>query len=265
MADPLYLFCVAKAEALLKAGSVATDDRNPLLLHRAGDEMAILSTEFARQFCGPRAEQRLEDPHWVAERAVRHEQVVERVMRVSPVLPARLGTLFSSRALLDQFLGRHRKAIAGFLDRVAGKQEWGVRALLDRAAARKRLLARIAGGEQRDSSSPGTSYMERRRALGSVEENLRQRLAEVCDAVAGELVRCAADFRQRPLAPLSPAGETREEVLNLAFLVALDHLGKFRARVERASSDHAAEGVVFKLSGPWPPYSFCPSLGTARR
>ncbi len=48
--------------------------------------------------------------------------------------------------------------------------------------------------------------------------------------------------------------------MNLAFLVPRDNLAAFRACLERATDEHRAAGLELEMSGPWPPYSFCPDL-----
>jgi gas vesicle protein GvpL/GvpF len=48
--------------------------------------------------------------------------------------------------------------------------------------------------------------------------------------------------------------------LNMAFLVARHGLCAFRERVERASRSLEGTGLDLQITGPWPPYSFCPAL-----
>ncbi len=258
----VYLFCLCKAEPRLAARSAAIDGQNPLLLHGFGDTLAVLSLLFARAFRGPGAEQRMQDPRWVTEQALRHERVVEGVMRYSPVLPARFGTLFSSPAKLDQFLKKHSETIRDFLEEVSDKQEWAVKALLDRPKAREWLLARLHTDDiKQNGSSVGTRYMREQRARGAVDTRLGQWLSAIRQEMVRRLRLCSAEFRERPVSALSTATERLEPVLNLAFLVPVARLGEFRARVEHVNSDHAREGLMIRLSGPWPPYSFSPTLG----
>ena len=50
----------------------------------------------------------------------------------------------------------------------------------------------------------------------------------------------------------------REMVLNWALLLPAAKVNDFRARVGRANAEHQLDGLGFEVSGPWPPYSFCP-------
>ena len=116
-------------------------------------------------FSGPEAEERLRDLTWIGPRAIRHQEVVAGLMRHSPVLPARFGTIFASLANLEKMLQRHHDSIDGFLKRITGQEEWAVKGLLDRQGAQEKLfslnLAREA--ESLEALPPGKRYFEERR------------------------------------------------------------------------------------------------------
>jgi hypothetical protein len=59
---------------------------------------------------------------------------------------------------------------------------------------------------------------------------------------------------------LSLDSEAMEMVLNWAFWTAREDADDFRARVDRANEQNDRQGLLLQLSGPWPPYSFLPSL-----
>ena len=68
------------------------DGHHPLSVFRRFQNLcAVLSEVRLEDFCGGAAELRMRDLAWVGPRALRHEAVVEEVMRHSPVLPARFG------------------------------------------------------------------------------------------------------------------------------------------------------------------------------
>ena len=83
----------------------------------------------------------------------------------------------------------------------------------------------------------------------------REEMAEV----AGQLREHAVEFRERAVAP-AVSDKEGVPILNWAFLVPCESVGDFRATVQRITATHAEHGVVLDCSGPWPSYSFCPSL-----
>jgi CheY-like chemotaxis protein len=68
----------------------------------------------------------------------------------------------------------------------------------------------------------------------------------------------ASASRQRGVT--AQAAAEPQPLLNLAFLVHRESVADFRRCVERAGVQHQAAALQLALSGPWPPYSFCPAL-----
>ena len=257
--EALYLYCLARG-----AGRPpAIDDRGvggrSLDLIPFRDVLAVVSTVSVDDFCGPAAEARMRDLAWVAPRACRHETVVEAVMRVSPVMPARFGTLFSSRQRLVAWLAIHYVAISRALDRLGAHEEWAVKGRLNRRAAEAPLLA-VALARRAGPATPGARYLEERRIRASIGQELNAWLQTLCERVVGQLREHAVEFRERAIGP-KVADEEGIPILNVAFLVPCGSVGDFRACVQRITTTHAEHGLVLDSSGPWPSYSFCPSLG----
>jgi hypothetical protein len=50
-------------------------------------------------------------------------------------------------------------------------------------------------------------------------------------------------------------------MLNYAFLLVRQRIADFRSQVKNAGTKCADEGLMVELSGPWPPYNFCPFFG----
>ena len=196
----------------------------------------------------------------MCERAVQHQRVVEQVCRQAPVLPARLGTLFSTPAVLAQFVDVNQETIVGFLESVRDHEEWGIKAHLERTKAKRWLAAGIAKTTDPDMLSPGLRYIREKRAEAAAEVQVHRWLANYCDIVAREIHEYVGGLRQRKIVDERAAGDSHETVLNLALLVRRDRLQDLLARVHEINADCAASGLSFALSGPWPPYSFCPSL-----
>jgi hypothetical protein len=259
----LYVFCFAQSELVGEfEGSSAEGCGALSLFHPFPDVCAVVSETPEEDFCGPGAEARMRDLAWVGPRALRHEAVVERVMRYSPVLPVRFGTLFSSQESLAEFLALHQKTIAGFLEQVTGQDEWSVKGLLDRRRAAANLLSTslASGQEQLATLSPGKRYFEEQRMRAATERELSLWLKETCRQVASSLMSQASNFCECPVVLHETAEVGVEQVLNWAFLLPRSATRAFRAQISEVNAHHAQHGLAFELSGPWPPYRFVPPL-----
>lgn len=245
--------------AQLEGGGIA--EEHPPFLWRRGEAAAILSLVSEEEFCGPKAESDLQDLAWVAPRACRHEAVLERVMQCSAVLPVRFGSLFSSLEALGRFMERHRAPITQFLERVADQQEWAVKGLLDRPRAEAGLCReKLAREGTARALSPGLAYLQEQKLRLRARQELDERLAGACHALEEQLAPLASETRARQVPATQLTGTDQETVANWAFLVPPRAVAEFQSRIERVNASPALPGLAFGLSGPWPPYSFCPAL-----
>lgn len=264
MSQGLYLFCLARFSRLppLPLEGRGLDGQSRLQVDSFRDLAAIWSPVPVEDFCGPEAEARLGDLAWIGPRVIRHQAVVAGVMRHSPVLPARFGTIFASSANLAGVLERHHDTIAGFLERLADQEEWALKGLLDRAGAKEKLfslqLAREA--ERLETLAPGKRYFQEQRLRAVCDQELQRWLQKVCRELWTELGDYAAAVRQRRLLSREATGSDKAMVLNWAFLVPARAVPGFRTRIQDANARCADRGLVLECTGPWPPYSFTPAL-----
>jgi hypothetical protein len=237
------------------------DETHPPFFWRNGSVAAVLSQVSRSEFCGPVGEKNLQDLAWLAGRACRHQAVIEQIMRLGPVLPARFATLLSSPTSLECFLAKHEASIARFLERVGSQQEWGVKGFFDPGRAEADWLAcRRSEKPGPPASSPGMAYLQEENLRMQAKQALDDRLAEACDGLFNELSPLASEMVPgRFLGRLIP--ETAPQmVLNWALLLPAAAVPVFRERVQLANTRQNPAGMAFEVSGPWPPYSFCPVL-----
>jgi hypothetical protein len=238
---------------------------NEILVTKDFSDVAAVVCEVpAEDFAGSSAEARLQDLEWVGPRAVRHEQVIEEIMRHSPVLPARFGSLFSSAESLGSLVQSNIATINRFLDHVASKQEWSVKGSLSKTKALEAIFREKleAVSESLSALSPGIRYVKERQIRSEAEKELAVWMKRACNGVADELRNLSALSRQRKIVNLSKAETDKQTVVNWAFLVGHSLVADFLDGIERANARFNAKGLFFECSGPWPPYSFCPPLPT---
>ena len=264
--DVLYIFCFARSSDVLDVQGSGVDGHHPLwVFHHSPELCAVLSQVAAEEFCGPAAERQMQELSWVGPRAFRHEAVIEEVMAQSPVLPVRFGTLFSSLAALTEFMDTHRETIVAFLLRVTGHGEWSVKGLLNRKLAQQRVLSSCLSAQQeRLSAMPeGMRYFVEQSIRNNAQKELSCWLEQTARRVARDLAGQALEFRQCNVVSREGTENGVEEVLNWAFLLPSSAITAFQQRLDRANLDWGQSGLLFELSGPWPPFRFVPALSVA--
>jgi len=235
-------------------------EQHPPFFWRYGEVAVVLSLVSQAEFCGPAGEKNLADLEWLAPRAHQHQAVLEQVMHRGSVWPARFGTLFSSLSSLGDFLKKHEVAIAPFLERVNRQEEWAVKGFLNQERAEAELSVRLRAPLDLSPVSPGLAYIQEQRLRSKVKQELENQLAVGCNGLLNELNPLASEVCQRRMLSRETTGAEGEMVVNWAFLLPPPAVDDFRAQIARANDEENLRGLSFELSGPWPPYSFCPAL-----
>lgn len=236
------------------------DDELLRIDYRDGAIAALATLVSLDDYCGAAAEANLANLDWLAPRTVRHAEVLRRAMRASAVFPMPFGTLFSHLESLTAFMAANEAVIARFLAEVSGHEEWGLK-------AKARLddhvtLEAIASASWPDWSAltPGVRYLRLRRDRLSLIDLARERAAAIVADLVAELALPSAEVRT--LAPRGGADESgAEPIASYALLVPTSEAENLNERARTLAATAAAQGVELLLSGPWPPFSFRPSLG----
>jgi hypothetical protein len=244
---------------------VGVDGEHPVFMRACWGCVAVVSELGREDFSGSAAESRMADLAWLAPRACRHEAVIEDIMRQTPVLPARLATLFTSIDSLDQFVLDHRPAIADFFSRLGDKQEWAVKGMLSRAETQVQAGLPHSLAAEEPAPLAGARYLQQKRIKAQSERDLTSHLRDFCRQAAATLAARPETFRERKIVGAGAPRAEAEVVLNWAFLLSPSALGEFREHLERLNSDEAFPGLTLTHTGPWPPYSFVPHLSAGEK
>src|SRR6266850_7083205 len=132
-----YVYCIGETVAtrriFAKSLPSAIEDEAGLELI-AVDELAAVISRVPLAIYGEESlTQHLTDPAWTAERAMRHQQVVEHFARRASVIPLRFGTIYLERTGIERMLAERRPALSAIIERLHEREEWGVNVYCDSA------------------------------------------------------------------------------------------------------------------------------------
>ncbi|HSM84965.1 MAG TPA: GvpL/GvpF family gas vesicle protein [Candidatus Limnocylindrales bacterium] len=180
----------------------------------------------------------MENLEWLALHGVRHQQVVGEVAKRETVIPARFGTLFSSReALLKNVEGR-KAALQKVVSRIADADEWGVKVFAEQQPA----------PEAASRARSGREYLQQK---ASRLKKRPERDDSELDGLFTALKKVSADS-----APTGKVSGAQPDLLwQATFLVRRSR----RRQWEKALAEFVERwsGVRrIEVNGPWPPYSF---------
>jgi hypothetical protein len=262
----LYLYGFARWTEVAELPELPGVNGQARVVCRRDREIAALVSEVPLvEFTGPDAEAHLSDINWVGPRAIRHEAILEEIMRRAAVFPAHFGILFSSEERLLEVMARHHDEIVSFLDRIAGQEEWAVKGYLDRPKATEAVTAEaIAADEAALPLSPGKRFLLRQRALSQTADKVADLTETARARLRRELEADAASLVERSPSAI-PAEGRKEMVLNFAILVPHAEVPAALDVVEKMNAEWEPRGLTVACTGPMPPFSFTPVLDEEER
>jgi hypothetical protein len=259
----VYLYCFTRCGAVREIKAAGVDERGTVTTLETDAVAAVFSTVSLCEFAGDDAPSKTQDLQWIIPRACRHERVIEEVMRTAPVFPVRFGTVFSSDRVLKKFLAEKSAEVARILDWLSDKEEWAVKGFVDLDRAKQWLMASdpvLAEHRRRLPDAPGARYFQQKRLDAKTEEAVRLWRRGVVSQVQALLAPHAVDACPLRPQPRNLTGRDAEMIFNAAYLMLRSDIDTFREQVARVGATYAEQGLTLEVSGPWPPYNFCPPL-----
>lgn len=239
----VYVYCVVPGErwqndeADLNVHGIGNRGDRVRVVH-AGDVAALVSDAPRRRYAISR------------ENLLAHEQVIERALATSDVLPMQFGRIaVSDQEVKEALLGTQRHYLRELLELVRGKVELSLKVLWQPS----QLFAEIAAEDAdirllRDTLAAGASLSQRLMLGEMVEHAILSKQEREAHRLAKALWPHAADTRLNPARPTTM-------VLNAAFLVNRASLDEFDEVVSRLEAEDANR-LIYRYVGPLPPYSF---------
>lgn len=214
------------------------------------------------EFEGASGQRNLADLNWLTPRVLAHESVVSKLSEHYPFYPARFGCLFSSLELLMQYAAIHRTTLKAFFAAADGRQEWGVKFTVDlELAAQSAATQELAA---QGSQGAGLNYLKLKQLQRAMRGSVLEQLHHTCDERIQTLRSLTEHVAIRPQRSL--AQPDRETLLaNIALWLIPSQTNELLALCNQWNQvSSGASLIAATTTGPWPAYSFCPSLNEAQ-
>ncbi|HEX5719056.1 MAG TPA: GvpL/GvpF family gas vesicle protein [Thermoanaerobaculia bacterium] len=234
-----YVYCIIQTAEPLRFGRIGI-----------GSEPADVHTVSYKDIAAVVSDTPLEVYDPTRENVLAHERVNEAVMRSYTVLPMSFSTVFKTREDIVELLRTAYDAFHDVLTKMQDKLEFGLKVLwepelvireIEKDDDNLRLL------RQQISHQKGSTYFARMQYGRLVDSLLAERsetlVAEIFSALGAVSVASRAN---------KPIGD--KMILNAAFLVSRDRESDFDSKVKEIDAKY--ENLMFKYTGPWPPYNF---------
>jgi hypothetical protein len=234
-----YVYCIIQTGEPCRFGPVGI-----------GSEPAEVHTVNYREIAAVVSDTPLEVYDPTRENVLAHERVNEVVMRDYTVIPMSFSTVFKTSEDIVELLRSAYDAFRDVLVKMQDKLEFGLKVLwepetiireIEKDDENLRLL------RQEISHQKGSTYFARMQYGRLVDSLLQDRSEKLVSEIIGTLSGvCVASRTNKPIGD--------KMILNGAFLVARDREPDFDAAVKEIDARY--ENLIFKYTGPWPPYNF---------
>lgn len=259
-----YIYCFSLATepfSLQEKGMEGENNVFPLSYH---DLSALVSHVPLSIYSEQALNENLQNLEWLSLRVKRHEQLVRAAMQFGPVIPVRFCTLYKSRARILTVLRNHDEHFRAFLDFVRDKEEWGVKIYIADGVG-KNLLQKASPAlqtldERVSSASAGEKYFLRKKREQLLREEVEQHIEALTSAIYDQLSSWSVADRRNHALDRLVTGRDEDMIFNAAFLLDKKNVGNVVEWLNRLATEYESRGLFFEMSGPWPPYNFCPCI-----
>lgn len=263
MSSAIYVFGFIPKGALPREVEIhGLEPGQAVIQEEFSDISVVVSYVPLSDFVGEDAELRLQDIEWVGPRAVNHQRAIEKILDYSVILPAQFGVLFSCLDSLGQYVRCNHSEINEFLELISDKREWGVKVYWENSRKKQRLLDTEFSSrlEQLAHLTDGARYFKEKQLNAEIEKRATEWLRNILVESSSLLSALSHSARKRRILADDSGGEGRQMVANWAFLVENAKTDEFMSIVKDLNEQDSDNGILARVSGPWPPYSFVPSL-----
>ncbi len=234
-----YVYCIIKTQKPLTFGPLGIGaDPSDTRTVNYRDIAAVVS----------RTPMVVQDP--TRDNVLAHQRVNETVMQQHTVIPMSFGTVFKTDDDIIELLRSAYDAFIDVLNKMQDKFEFGLKVLWDRDQIVREIeeededIRRLKG---EISSQKGSTYFARMQYGRLIDAALQARseryVAEIFQALRDVSVASRSN---------KPIGDRM--IMNAAFLVGRETEHAFDARVKDIGQRY--DKLIFKYTGPWPPYNF---------
>lgn len=255
MSRVLYVYAIATdvdRDAL--AGTPAVDGGFEYRVIREGSLSAIASEVDQTRFSQDEIDKHAGDLQWLGVVGLSHQRV-NQILNARGALPLRAFTLFSSDDTLREYLRTNAESLHRSLARLSGRSEYTLQLEFDsekwNAAIERRSTSFQGVLQELQSANAGKAYLLKKKLeesrRGAAKEAEVSLLNDVRTRIETALAApVSVDTRER-------RGGSHPQV---NVLLPLGSDARFEELIASLRQEHEADGIEFRISGPWPPYTF---------
>ena len=193
---------------------------------------------------------------------IAHQKVVETIRKEIErnVLPIRFGTILRSRQEVTNLLSQSYNEYKLKLIKFNGKDEFGIKILIT-DVTRERLKNLVESESEQvqriknnisslSAGKSGSDYLLKLTLKDAIKNETFKKTEELALGIHKQFAEISSE------ATLLKA-DTEHIILNAAYLISQNNSINFESKFKNLKKEYGNTGLIFHISGPWAPYSFC--------
>jgi hypothetical protein len=243
MVDGKYLYCVMEGAQNHHFGDIGLFNNQTYTVSYKDISAVVSNTPFKEM-----------QPD--IENITAHQRVVDESRLHGTTLPVRFGIMFKSDEGVKKMLAKSYTELKSKATKLKGRDEFGLKIIMDQSDLKKFTPISQDNPEIKkikkeiSSSGKGTAYFLKMK----MDEAIRNETFKKMDQLSGQIHRELTKAAEESCLLKSDFDQI---VLNAAYLINRDNTTKFHQKLDSLKKKYESGGLMFHLSGPWAPYSFC--------
>lgn len=234
------------------------DGLHTLYSFKTEDFFIILSDVDLNEYGEGEIDKRLEDMVWVEEKAKKHFDMIQQLLRFGTVIPMKFCTIFTSENTFLQFIESFKQKIKEAVSYLNDKEEWDVKIYCDK----KKFLEcnmeeeKAAMQKQVGKASKGAAYFMAKKIESNLEEKSKEKIIKIKDTFWNDFSGKAIQVKLNKNLSKQVTDYDKDMILNGAFLIKKEDNKSFFDEVDKQEAFLKEYNMEIKVSGPWPFYNF---------
>jgi hypothetical protein len=264
--DGLYLYCIRKKTDSVSLSIKGIDGRGDVFVLPFQQIEAVVSEVSLEEFASDEIQKKAQnDTHWIREKSIIHENVVEKAMEqndeIVNVIPMKFGTIFKNIEGLELSLNSHWEKFKTTLEKLEGKQEWCVKLyLVDRKKIEYEVKSKskiIIEKEKEIATLPeGIAYFLEEKLASLVSRDVDAKLNKMRKTLFNGFKKYAEQSLEGKILEKELTGRSELMILNASYLIRNEKVDDFKNEADKVFKKIKPKGFLLEYSGPWPPYNF---------
>lgn len=257
----ILLYCIANELNNEIFNIIGMDGNGKLYSIENSGLFAIVGNVDLAQYGQEAMAEKGEDVEWLKKKAVMFMDIILKINSLSCIIPMKFLTIFTAEDRVKDIVTENFDLFEHNFERINNKEELSVKIYCDGKKYKEKVMANeITNFEKSLVGKPkGAAFFLKKKFEGELDDKIQSRICNLANEFTDNMKSLASEMKSNKIIAKEITEISIPMILNCAYLVDNDKQEQFLDKIEELKESYEDNGFIIKLSGPWPPFSFCES------